>query len=194
MNETDELPKRVALLGDLEKLSAAQFARANPRPALHLTLELSKPRTARVARDPEAREKSPQEKSYERTATIPPSPSGLVAASRYHDRIAFLAKRAGNPFPNMISVGRALNNDLVVMLSTMSKIHGYFMCEGDAWSFIDHGSKNGTRINDQPLQPREKRALQSGDRIRLGLELHAVFFAPEKLYDFLRRSSSAVSP
>lgn len=188
MTDGDELPRTDALRASTEKLSATEFARAYTRPALHLALAVNT--TARGGAQDTG--KTTKEKSYERTAVIPPS--GATAANRYHDRIAFLGKREGNPFPNMISVGRALNNDLVVVLSTVSKLHGYFLCEGTSWTFIDHGSKNGTRINGEALKRNERRRLASGDRLQLGLELQAVFLAADKVYDFLRRSSSSALP
>src|SRR5438309_475036 len=170
MKDSDELPSTLDLRTASEKMSLDQFTATYARPALHLTLHLaSRPRTGGDT-------KSAQEKSYERTATELPS---KISVNRYHNRIAFLAKRAGNPFPNMISLGRALNNDLVIMLSTMSKLHGYFMCEGAAWSYIDHGSKNGTKINDEVLKKNERRAIRGGDRLRLGLELTATFVPTE---------------
>src|SRR5581483_8655208 len=52
---------------------------------------------------------------------------GDAAARRYHGRAAFVAKRPGNPFPNMISLGRSTSNDLVLALDTISKLHGYFL-------------------------------------------------------------------
>lgn len=186
MKDSDELPKASELRASVEKMSATEFAKANPRPALHLTLEI-KTKTGESDGN-----KSTKERSYERTAVIPPSGAGII--NRYHDRIAFLAKRPGNPFPNMISVGRALNNDVVIVLSTVSKLHGYFLNDGAAWSFYDHGSKNGTQLNGAPVKPNERRPIAPGDRIRLGLELQCVFLSPEKLYDFLRRSSSGALP
>jgi hypothetical protein len=187
MKEQEDLPRPADLRARLSKVSLDEFCKAHARPALHLALQV-KPsgKTARIV-GPDG--KSTEERSYERTAVIPPN---AVSVQRYNDRIAFLSKRAGNPFPHMISVGRALNNDLVVVLSTVSKLHGYFLCEGTTWTYIDHGSRNGTRINDTPLAKNERKTLAAGDRIQLGLELQAVFLTPEKLYDFLRRSSSSV--
>jgi hypothetical protein len=185
MSDHLEIPNAATIRAETERLTLAAFKVAYKQPAIHLTLNVS----GRVKSAGET--KSQKEKSFERTSTRPPT---RATADRYQDRIAFIAKRDGNPFPNMISVGRALNNDIIVTLSTVSKLHGYFMSERDHWSFIDHGSKNGTKINDHPLQKNEKRRLADGDRIRLGLELLAVFYSPEALYGFLRRSSSAASP
>ncbi|MEZ0227307.1 MAG: FHA domain-containing protein [Planctomycetota bacterium] len=184
MKDQDELPRTADLRTNTSRLSVGEFVKAHPRPALHLALQVNT-----SGKSAPADGKTTQEKSYERTAVIP---AGSTSVQRYNDRIAFLGKRAGNPFPNMISVGRALNNDLVVVLSTVSKLHGYFLCEGPTWTFIDHGSKNGTKINDAALAKNERKALAPGDRIQLGLELSAIFLTPEKLYDFLRRSSSGV--
>jgi hypothetical protein len=173
-------------VGDLKfetgKLSASDFAQAYPRPALHLVLKTR-------GRGGERSDKSTKERSFERTAEIPQEGT---PSERYNDRIAFLTKREGNPFPHMISVGRALNNDLVIVLSTISKLHGYFLAEGDSWSFIDHRSRNGTRVNDEAVAPGERRPLTDGDRIKIGLELQAVFLTPASLHYFLSRSSPSV--
>jgi hypothetical protein len=166
--------KEVAdLRARLERMSADDFAREFPRPALVL------------------RGSGKVGESFAQTAVIAGGASPLM---RYNDRVAFLTKREGNPFPHMVSVGRALNNDVVIVLSTVSKLHGYFLCEGAAWSFIDHRSKNGTQLNDKAVKPSERQKLADGDRIRLGLELQAVFLSPRSLYDFLRRSSSGAAP
>ncbi len=182
MNEVEGYPRVSDLKVRTVKLSASEFARAYPRPALHLVIKARSRGGART-------DKSTKERSFERTAEIPPEGSHT---DRYNDRIAFLDKREGNPFPHMISVGRALNNDLVIVLSTISKLHGYFLAERDSWSFIDHRSRNGTRINDEALPPSERRPVADGDRIRLGLELQAVFLLPPSLHYFLSRSSPSV--
>lgn len=129
-----------------------------------------------------------QERSYKRTVSgggetstgFRADPASLV---RYHERVGFFTKRPGNPFPNMVSVGRAMNNDLTIQLESISKLHGYFLREGNGWFFVDHRSTNGTLVNDMRLEPEEKRALADGDRVRLGpdLILH-VMLSPASLF------------
>jgi hypothetical protein len=102
----------------------------------------------------------------------------------YGDRVAFLRKRPENPFPDMISLGRASNNDVVVRLSSISKIHAVFMrSPSGGWTITDSGSTNGTYLNDTALAPRIRESLTDGDRIRLGLDLKCVFLEPESLFE-----------
>ena len=110
------------------------------------------------------------------------SSQAAVAAKRYLGRVVFLAKRPGNPFPNMISLGRATSNDIVIPLETISKLHGYFLREGDAYFYTDYQSTNGSLVNGKKLDKGEKRLLSDGDRMKLGLDVNAVFLMPATLY------------
>jgi hypothetical protein len=109
-----------------------------------------------------------------------------AAVKRYHGRVGFIAKRPGNPFPNMISIGRSTSNDVVFALDTISKLHGYFLRESDGWFYSDYQSTNGTAINSRKVEKGEKRRLFDGDRLQIGLDLTAQFLSPETLYDHVR--------
>jgi hypothetical protein len=132
------------------------------------------------------------ERSFRRTQLADDEPDAAPGAGpipdsgRYHDRLGFLLKRPGNPFPQMISLGRAMNNDLVVVLETISKMHGYFLLEGsDRWCYTDHRSTNGSAVNGDRLKTGEKRPLRDGDLIRLGFEVQATFRSPGSLHTLL---------
>lgn len=101
---------------------------------------------------------------------------------RYLAKIAFLAKRPGNPFGHLISIGRSNRNDITIGVDSVSKVHGYFVPDGDAWSFTDHGSTNGSRINDNELVRGEKYPLENGDLLQLGLEVSFEIHMPRSLY------------
>jgi len=109
-----------------------------------------------------------------------------TGATRYQKKVAFLVKRPGNPFPQMISVGRAMNNDVALMLGSVSKMHGFFMLEGQTWSFTDRRSTNGTTLNGTRLEPDKKYPIKDGETLRIGLELVATFLVPQSLYLRLR--------
>jgi hypothetical protein len=82
-----------------------------------------------------------------------------------------LQKRAGvdAAFAERISVGRAPNRDIVLRHGSVSKFHAWFTSDAaGAFSLTDSGSKNGTRLNGEPLKPRESRPIQSGDEITFG--------------------------
>ena len=109
-----------------------------------------------------------------------------AAAAAYLSKSALVRKRPDNPFPNMISVGRAGNNDLVIPLGTISKLHAYFLRDQDTWSLTDWNSTNGTTIDGKPLQPRETTPLESGAKLSFGKEFWATFLLPGDLHDELR--------
>ena len=115
----------------------------------------------------------------------------------YLGRVAFIAKRPGNPFAHLISIGRSANNDITVAVDSVSKVHGYFVY-GDSgetfpgrpdlasvepgWSFIDHGSTNGSSIDDADLVSGRRYSQRDGNVLRLGFEVTLEFMSPETLY------------
>ena len=106
------------------------------------------------------------------------SPGFLV----YLGKVAFLAKRPGNPFSHLISIGRSPKNDITVSVESVSKVHGYFVADGGAWAFTDRGSTNGSAINDKPVEQGKRYRLEEGMEIRLGFEAVFEVVGPENLY------------
>ena len=110
-----------------------------------------------------------------------------TAILQYLNRYAFLCKRPGNPFAHLISIGRSTKNDISINVDSVSKVHGYFSCEGEDWSFTDHGSTNGSMLNGTDLDSGAKQVLRDGDLLRLGLEVNLEIFMPRSLYERARR-------
>ena len=101
---------------------------------------------------------------------------------RYERRVAFLRKRPGNPFPQMVSVGRAGNSDIVIRLAAISKVHAYFFREASgSWSLVDQRSRNGTFLNAKRLEAGERLPLTCGDRVRFAAEVTVLFVTPDGL-------------
>ncbi|MCG8558123.1 MAG: FHA domain-containing protein [Proteobacteria bacterium] len=68
-----------------------------------------------------------------------------------------------------ISVGRARNMDIVLRDSSVSKFHAWFEVDEHGTFYIaDAGSKNGTRIRDRVVEPREPTSLSPLDELRFG--------------------------
>lgn len=109
--------------------------------------------------------------------------------SAYAGQVGFLSKRPGNPFPDMVSVGRAPNTDLVISVSSVSKLHGYFLCQDGAWQLSDYSSTNGIFVNGERLALRVAQKLSDGDLIKFGLDMSFQFLLPAKLYTVLRDDS-----
>lgn len=97
-----------------------------------------------------------------------------------------VGKRAGsNPFEHMITLGRALNNDLVFDHANVSKFHAYLRLHGDRWTVSDARSLNGTFVDGVRLVE-EAQPLRDGGVIRLGDGVTCVFLEATSLYRHLR--------
>ncbi len=109
--------------------------------------------------------------------------------------VVWLEKTRRNPFANLITIGRAPNNDIRYPLESLSKLHATLAKSGTRatggstavpiWYVQDHSSRNGTFVNDKALAPGRLHELQDGDQIRFCRELKARFFTAPALYDFV---------
>ena len=109
-----------------------------------------------------------------------------TAILKYLGKAAFVTKRPGNPFAHLISVGRSARNDITIAVDSVSKVHGYFVPEGDRWCFTDHGSTNGSSLDGEELVSGRKYPLKDGQILQLGLEVMLEFLTPEGLYRKLK--------
>lgn len=109
-----------------------------------------------------------------RAASSPPKPSAPAPAptSAPPARLVRPIKKSLTTFPSMISVGRTLNNDIVIEDVRVSKFHALFRIRDQGFELEDAGSVNGTRLNSEPVHKGSPRVVRSGDRIAFGaLEL-----------------------
>ncbi|HVK74501.1 MAG TPA: FHA domain-containing protein [Kofleriaceae bacterium] len=95
-----------------------------------------------------------------------------------------LAKKPGASFADMITIGRTPNNDVVLRDVTISRFHAYFRQRGDKWIVADAGSKNGSEMAGDPLEPRKERELTSGTALRIG-DLELTFYTAADLFGVL---------
>jgi hypothetical protein len=81
-----------------------------------------------------------------------------------------LAVRKVQPaFPNMITLGRTSNNDMVLRDVTISRFHAFFRMTGVKIELGDAGSRNGTWVRGTRLVPKGPTAqVGIGDGVRLG--------------------------
>lgn len=148
--------------------SAEEFAAVYPAPGLLIELA--------GARQSSGGEERPQD-GHLLTLTV-----RSVDFLPYLGRVGFLLKRPGNPFPRMISLGRTSSMDLVLEVRSISKFHGYFEESDGSWTYVDHDSTNGSWLNGQRLEGGERYVLATGDRLRFGLDVEAVFLPSGDLY------------
>ena len=64
-----------------------------------------------------------------------------------------------------LTMGRAPDNDIVLMHGFVSAHHGQFERQGAVWHYTDLGSTNGTYVNGQR---QEHTPLHNGDVLRIG--------------------------
>ena len=69
---------------------------------------------------------------------------------------------------DVLTIGRRLDNKLVVSDATVSGRHAEIRPDGLGYSIVDLGSTNGTFVNGQRLPIDLPRVLRSGDTIRVG--------------------------
>lgn len=101
---------------------------------------------------------------------------------KYVAKVGFLTKRPGLPFPRIISLGRTTSNDVVIDVRSVSKLHGHFETRDGDWSFSDNDSTSGSWLNGTRLEPKRGYPLKSGDTLRFGPDMEAVFLTPAALY------------
>lgn len=71
-------------------------------------------------------------------------------------------------------IGRADNNDIVLPVREVSRVHASIRLEQGQWLVEDKDSRNGTFLNGMPVQ-RESRVLQDGDELRIAEQFIFLF-------------------
>jgi hypothetical protein len=106
-------------------------------------------------------------------------------------RIVAVKKREGNPYPDRISIGRALNCDVVLLLPTVSKVHAHIQLEGpSAFTLRDNDASNFTFVNGRKLEPKSASKVKIGDEISFGT-LDLEFIDSQRLYGILKSEVGA---
>lgn len=126
----------------------------------------------------------PRTRAFEiafRTDDVPFQP-GKVMPRDFH--LYAIAKSAGNPYAERISVGRARNCDVALRHSSVSKLHAHFRVEDSSVLLIDNNSRNGTRVDDRVLTPELRERVGSGSRIAFG-SFGTLLLDAFALFDFL---------
>jgi len=157
---------------ELSRLGRAQFLRSSAPAAL-----------VREAGPLDGSDSSPKDEDEAETTLV----SGFDAITRRRSRTAAvfpMIKKPGAPFPEMITIGRTANNDVVLNDVTVSRFHAYVKASGDSWMVCDSGSKNGTRLDGDRLDARKETALPPGSHVKFG-EVDGVFYTASELYDYL---------
>lgn len=96
-----------------------------------------------------------------------------------------VAKRAGNPFPERITIGRAPNCDISLRVPFISKAHAHILLDvNGTYSLRDNQGANGTFHNHRRLDANDQATLGVGDSVQFG-SLQFEFADVNRLYDIL---------
>jgi hypothetical protein len=109
----------------------------------------------------------------------------LSPPGRSATEVLAIAKAAGNPYPDRVSVGRTRNCDVHLSHPTVSKLHAQFKLVAASLELVDAGSHNGTRLNGRILEPHRPVPVTTGDLVRFGNVVARVLDGAG-LYDLLR--------
>ncbi|MFI5308330.1 MAG: FHA domain-containing protein [Polyangiales bacterium] len=89
-------------------------------------------------------------------------------------------------FMDRVSLGRAVNKDVVLRHPNVSKFHAWFEMDDQAALYLaDADSRNGTWLNGKRLSARELTRVSSGDHVRFG-SIECVACDPRELWQALR--------
>lgn len=89
-----------------------------------------------------------------------------------------------------LSIGRALDNQLVLADMQVSGYHAEVIPEGEGYSIIDLGSSNGTFVNGYRLTPNVPRILNPNDHLQFGQH----FDNPLTAFDYLVQDAAFIEP
>ena len=70
--------------------------------------------------------------------------------------------------PPGVSIGRELDNDIILEGEGASRYHAKLEVDGETWSIKDLGSTNGTKVNGTKLPPNTSIELEPNDKILIG--------------------------
>ncbi len=118
------------------------------------------------------------------TLEASPAPGGEGPAA---GTVLHVAKVLKTLFPSRITVGRAGDSDIVLGRNSVSKLHAFFTKDAQTGTYwlTDAGSRNGTRVNGNPIGSGQRVALSDGDRVSFGGDLEFSFFTPRGLHPYI---------
>jgi hypothetical protein len=101
-------------------------------------------------------------------------------------RVFKVKKENLNAFVDMITVGRASNNDISLPFGNISKFHAYFKVDGDTYTLTDAGSTNSTFLNNNQLKPDKPSEVNDGDGLSISPQADFIFYRPDSFYTWVK--------
>ena len=122
------------------------------------------------------------------------SSQGVKRKGALGARVIEIQKRKSTTNPDMITIGRSPENDIVLYNRLVSKSHAYLGlgASDEAIFLVDNHSTNGTFVNNIELSPTGNYQLAEGDEISFGPETKVIFFSPKFFHSLLSELKSMV--
>ncbi len=113
--------------------------------------------------------------------------SALLDSDFSEQYVSTVEKSGRNAFKNMVTIGRSVNNDIIVTSLSVSKLHAYFRYDSELgmYTVTDVGSTNGSSYDGENLEPNVPRLLSSRKTLMLGGSVRCTFFTPSHFFEFL---------
>ena len=116
--------------------------------------------------------------------TAPRSEGELAPVDAAQAHVYPLAKSDRNAFVDMVTFGRAANNDVCFPVSGISNFHAYFRRDFLGWWLHDR-SQNGTWRNGVRLEAEMGTPLSCGDRLIFARAVELEFRTANGLYELI---------
>jgi hypothetical protein len=95
--------------------------------------------------------------------------------------------------PATLTIGRSVDNDVVLHSKRVSNFHGMFVRPTERWMISDNNSSNGTFLHQERIRPNKPFPLTSGCEINFGHGVSVNFIEPGVMYDLLRQIYTMIS-
>ncbi|MHC5037302.1 MAG: FHA domain-containing protein [Planctomycetota bacterium] len=119
----------------------------------------------------------------------PTQPISKRAQIPAHPIVAQVTKSDRNSFHNMVTVGRATNNDIIIQHASVSKFHAYFRTDPKSGevSIADAGSSYGSELNGMPILKDDPHPIQSGAVLIFANSVRVVFLSAVEFFNSMHR-------
>jgi hypothetical protein len=96
--------------------------------------------------------------------------------------------RTGNAFALGVTIGRVESNDIIIDDTSISRFHAWLQQDpkSGGWLLCDAQSKNGTKLDGEPLDSGSKLPLRDGSVITLG-QASLRFLLPQTVIELLKQ-------
>ena len=118
-----------------------------------------------------------------------PITRNFSVASVLESRVIEVKRRKSEKERNIVTIGRASTNDIVLYNSTISKEHAYLYIHPSkaACYLVDCDSKNGTLLNGAVLKPFERYKVVDCDEICFGRQTKIIYFSSIAFANFINQ-------